>query len=66
MDGEILQQKTTHKGGENSKLQRQEGHGERVWNISKQIQGTTGYHTAKAKGDIAVTCVAFHNMLRTP
>ena len=49
----ILQQKTTHKRRENSKLQdlqRQEGGGEYVWNISEQIQGTTGHHAAKAKG----------------
>ena len=53
MDGETLQQKTTHKGRKNSKLQdlqRQEGSGECVWNISEQIQGTTGHHVAKAKG----------------
>ena len=38
MDGETLQQKTTHKGRKNSKLQelqRQEGGGECVWNISE-------------------------------
>ena len=53
MDGETLQQKTTYKGRENSKLQdlqRQEGGGECVWINSEQIQGTTGHHAAKAKG----------------
>ena len=53
MDSETLQQKTTHKGRENSNLQdlqRQEGGGECVSNISEQSQGTTGHHGAKAKG----------------
>ena len=53
MDGESLQQKTTHKGRENSKLQdlqRQEGNGEYIWNISEQIQGATGHNVTKAVG----------------
>ena len=53
MDGGTLQQKTTHKGRKNRKLQdlqRQEGGGESVWNINEHIQGTTGHHVAKAKG----------------
>ena len=52
MDGETLQQKTTHKGRKNTKLpdlRRQEGGGEYVWNISEQIQDTTGHHGAKTK-----------------
>ena len=55
----MLQQKPTHKGRENSKLQdfqRQEGSGECVWNISEQIQGTTGHHGAKVKGCHSTTC----------
>ena len=53
MYGETLQQETTHKGRENSKLQdlqRQEGGGESIWNISEQVQGTTGHNGAKAEG----------------
>ena len=53
MDGETLQQETTHKGRKNSQLQdlqRQEGGGECVWNIIEQIQVTTGHHGAKFKG----------------
>ena len=53
MDGETLQQKTTNKGRKNSQLQdlqKQESGGERVWNISEQLQGTTGHHGAKTKG----------------
>ena len=45
-------QKTAHKGRENSKLQdlqRQDDSGECVWNISEQIQGTTGHNEAKPK-----------------
>ena len=53
MDGETLQQTTTHKGRENSKLQdlqMQEGSGESIWNISDKIQGTTRHNVSKAKG----------------
>ena len=52
MDGPTLQQKTTHKGRKNGQLQdlkRQEDGWERVWDISEQIQGTTGLHGAKAE-----------------
>ena len=64
MDGEFLKQKTTHRGGENSKLQGLQG--QRVWNISEQIQGTTGHHGAKAKGcERLCGCVVLHSMLKT-
>ena len=67
---ETPQQKITHKGRENRKiqdLQRQEGSGECVWNISEQIQVTTGHNGAKPKviRNIVFTCVVLHNMLRT-
>ena len=48
-----LEQKTTHKGRENSKLQdlqRKEGSGECVWNPGKQIQGLSGHNGVKAEG----------------
>ena len=50
---ETLQQKTTHKGRVNSKLQdlqRQEGSGECVLNPGKQSQGLTGHNAIKVKG----------------
>ena len=53
MNGETLQQKATDKGRKNSKLQdlqRQEGGGKRIWNISEQIQRTTVHHEAKPNG----------------
>ena len=53
MGGKTQQQKTTHKGRKNIQLQDlqiQEGGIEYVWNISEQIQGTTGHHGAKTKG----------------
>ena len=70
MDGESLQQKMTHRGRENNKLQdlqRQEGGGECFWNISGKVQGTTGHHGAKAElvRDIVFTCVVLLNLLRT-
>ena len=52
MDGETLQQKKIHKGSKNKQLQdlqRQDGGGELVWDISQQIQGTTLHHGAKPK-----------------
>ena len=52
MDGETLQQKTTHKGRENSTLQdlqRQDSDGESIWKISEQIQDNNGHHGAKAE-----------------
>ena len=53
MNGEILQQKITHKGRKNSQpqdLQRQEGSGKCLCSLSEPVQGTTGHHGAKAKG----------------
>ena len=53
MGCETLQQKTTHKGREISKLQdlqRQECGGECMWNPSEHIHGTTGHNGEKAKG----------------
>ena len=53
MDGEILQQKTTHRGRKNSQLQdlqRQEGGRKRLWNINEPVQSTTGHHNAKTEG----------------
>ena len=53
MDGETLQQQTTHEVRKNSKLQdlqRQESGGEHIWDISEQIQGTIGHHGTKPKG----------------
>ena len=52
MDGEILQQKTTHKERKNNQLQdlqRQEDGEECIRNISEQIQGTTGDHGTMVK-----------------
>ena len=53
MDGETLQQKATHKGRKNSQLhdlQRKDGGGKHLWNLSEKLQGITGHHGAKAKG----------------
>ena len=53
MDGETLQQKRTHKGRKNTKLQdlqMQEDGEKRLWNLSEPVQGTTGHHRPKAKG----------------
>ena len=50
MDGETLQQKTTHIGRKNSQLQDlqwQEGGAKWVLNISEQIQDTTGHYGTK-------------------
>ena len=50
---ETLQQRTTQKGRENSKLQdlyRQEGCGECILNPNKQIQGVTGHNRTKVVG----------------
>ena len=43
------------------------GGGECIWNISEQIQGTTGHHGERLKvvRDIVFTCVLLTNMLRT-
>ena len=52
MAGET-QSKATDKGRKNSQLQnlqRQEGGGKRLWNLSEPVQGTTGHHGAKTKG----------------
>ena len=75
MDDENLQQKTTHKGREDSKLQdlqRQDSGGECVWNISEQIQGinvhhggATAHQRPKVVRDIVFTCVVLHDMLST-
>ena len=43
MDGETLQQNTTHNGRENSKLQ------DLQKQMSEQIQGTTGHNGARPK-----------------
>ena len=69
MGAEPLQQKTTHKGRKNSQLddfKRQEGGGERFWNISEQNQGTTGHQVQSPKvvRDIVFTFLVVHNMLR--
>ena len=53
MDTDFLQQKTTDREREISKLQilqRQEGSGRCVWNICGKIRGTTGHQAPKAKG----------------
>ena len=53
MDGDTLQQNTTHEGRKNSKLQdlqRQHSKRECIWNISEQIQGTTGHDRVMTKG----------------
>ena len=53
MDGETLQQKLTHTGRGNSKLQDlqgQEGGGESFFNISEQSQDTTGQYKTNDKG----------------
>ena len=52
MTCETLQQKISHKGRENSKLQDlkgQEGNGECIWNPGKQVKGLTGRNRAKAE-----------------
>ena len=51
MNGETLQQKTTHKERKNSQLQdlqRKEGGAECIWNTREQIHCTIGHHGAKA------------------
>ena len=75
MDGETLQQKTTHKGRNNTKLQdfwRQEGGGECIWNTwgEQVLLDTFRYYWApwsKGQGwlETFFTCVLLHNMLRT-
>ena len=65
---ETLQQKTTHNGRENSKLQalkRQEGSGECIWNPSKQIQGLTMHNGTKAKGCQRYRFDVLRNLVRT-
>ena len=61
MDGETLQQKTTHKGRENSKLQGlqgQVGSGECIWNIVSRFRvllGTMEERPQVVRG-ILLTC----------
>ena len=59
-----------HNGRKNSQpqdLQRQEGDGKCLWNLSEQVPGTTGHHAAKVKvvRNIVYTCVVLHNIMRT-
>ena len=74
MDRETLQQKTTHNGRENSKLQDfqgQDSSGEGVWNISEQILlqylllGTM-VQRLKVVKDIVLTCVVSQHAENTP
>ena len=64
---DTLQQKTTHNGGDNTKLkihQRQEASGECICNPGKLIQGVIANNTAKSKGChrhyFDMCCVAQH------
>ena len=48
-------------------LQRQEGGGKFLWNISELVQGTLGIMEQRPRvaRDIVCTCVVLHNVLRT-
>ena len=70
MNDATIQQKITHKGRKNSKLQdlqRQEGAGEGIWNISEQIRVLLGTMQQRLRvvKNIAFTFVVLQNMLRT-